>query len=168
MISKNSSQLKIIEVFDFCEIRKDIENNHQGLFSSNNYATGDIVINFGSTKVVETPNYLTIQIAIDQHIHLSPAYLQFINHSCNPNLLFNTATMELECVRDVTAGDEFTFFYPATEWNMSQKFDCHCGEKNCIGFIQGAADTPIEILHQYKLTDFIQSMLVEKHKMETE
>ena len=37
--------------------------------------------------------------------------------------------MELECVRDVKAGDEFTFFYPATESTMSQEFDCHCGEK---------------------------------------
>ena len=107
-------------------------------------------------------NYLTVQIAIDQHIHLSPAYLQFINHSCNPNVLFNTTTMELESVHDVIAGDEFTFFYPATEWKMSQKFDFHCGEKNCIGLIKAAADNSIEILNKYQLTDFIQSMQIEK------
>jgi hypothetical protein len=162
MISKTSSQLKVIEVLDYCEVRIDIENAHKGLFSRKNYSKGDLIIGFGSTKLVETPNYLTVQIAIDQHIHLSPDYLQFINHSCNPNVLFNTTTMELESVRDVIAGDEFTFFYPATEWKMSQKFECHCGEKNCIGLIQGAADTFIKILNQYKLTHFIQSMLIEK------
>ena len=162
MISKTGSQLKVIEVLDYCEVRIDVEHEHKGLFSRKNYSKGDLIIGFGSTKIVETPNYLTVQIAIDQHIHLSPAHLQFINHSCNPTVLFNTTTMELECVRDVMAGDEFTFFYPATEWKMSQKFDCHCGEKNCIGLIQGAADTSIEILNQYKLTDFIQSMLIEK------
>ena len=134
----------------------------KGLFSTKNYSRGDLVIGFGSTEVVTTPHYLTVQIAIDQHIHLSPAYLQFINHSCNPNVLFNTTTMELESVRDIKAGDEFTFFYPATEWKMSQKFDCHCCEKNCIGLFQGAVDTSIEILNKYKLTDFIQSMLIEK------
>ncbi len=147
---------------DFCEIKIDIENEHKGLFSTKNYSKGNLVIGFGSTKVVTTPHYLTVQIAIDQHIHLSPSYLQFINHSCNPNVLFNTTTMELESVRDVIAGDEFTFFYPATEWKMSQKFDCHCGEKKCIGLIKGAADTSIEILNNYQLTDFIQSMLIEK------
>jgi hypothetical protein len=45
---------------------------------------------------------------------------------------------------------------------MSQKFDFHCGEKNCIGLIKAAADTSIEILNKYQLTDIIQSMLIEK------
>jgi hypothetical protein len=90
---------------------------------------------------------------------MSPEYLQFTNHSCNPNLLYNTATMELECLRTILVGDEFTFFYPATEWKMSQKFECQCGEIDCIGLVQGAADTPVEILKKYKLTSFIQSNL---------
>jgi hypothetical protein len=162
MISKTSGQLIVIEAFDYCETIKDVDNEHKGLFSRKNYSKWDRIIGFESTKIGETPNYLTVQIAIDQHIHLSPAHLQFINHSCNPNVLFNTTTMELESVRDIKAGDEFTFYYPATEWKMSQKFECHCGEKNCIGLVQGAADTSIEILNKYKLTDFIQSMLIEK------
>jgi hypothetical protein len=83
----------------------------------------------------------------------------YFNHSCNPNLLYNTATMELECLRTILVGDEFTFFYPATEWKMSQKFECQCGEIDCIGLVQGAADTPVEILKKYKLTSFIQSNL---------
>ena len=132
------------------------------VIGANKLSVNGTIYTEGSTEVVTTPHYLTVQIAIDQHIHLSPAYLQFINHSCNPTVLFNTTTMELESVRDIKAGDEFTFFYPATEWKMSQKFDCHCCEKNCIGLIQGAADTSIEILNKYKLTDFIQSMLIEK------
>jgi hypothetical protein len=114
--------------------------------------------------MLDTPNYLTVQIGINQHILMSPEYLQFTNHSCNPNLLYNTTTMELECLRDISIGDEFAFFYPATEWKMSQKFECHCGEVDCIGLVQGAADTPIEILNQYKLTNFIHTMLKEKNK----
>ena len=162
MISKNSNKLKVIEVYDFCELRKDETNGHLGLFSRKNFSMGDLVINFGSSTMLDTPNYLTVQIGINQHILMSPEYLQFTNHSCNPNLLYNTATMELECLRDISIGDEFAFFYPATEWKMSQKFECHCGEVNCIGLVQGAADTPIEILNQYKLTNFIHTMLKEK------
>ena len=164
MISKNIKKLKVIEVYDFCELRKDETNGHLGLFSRKNFSMGDLVINFGSSTMLDTPNYLTVQIGINQHILMSPEYLQFTNHSCNPNLLYNTATMELECLRDISIGDEFAFFYPATEWKMSQKFECHCGEVDCIGLVQGAADTPIEILNQYKLTNFIHTMLKEKNK----
>ena len=164
MISKNSKKLKVIEVYDFCELRKDETNGHLGLFSRKNFSMGDLVINFGSSTMLDTPTYLTVQIGINQHILMSPEYLQFTNHSCNPNLLYNTATMELECLRDISIGDEFAFFYPATEWKMSQKFECHCGEVDCIGLVQGAADTPIEILNQYKLTNFIHTMLKEKNK----
>ena len=164
MISRNSKKLKVIEVFDFCELRKDESNGHLGLFSRKKFSMGDLVINFGSSTMLDTPNYLTVQIGINQHILMSPEYLQFTNHSCNPNLLYNTATMELECLRDISIGDEFAFFYPATEWKMSQKFECHCGEVDCIGLVQGAADTPIEILNQYKLTNFIHTMLKEKNK----
>jgi hypothetical protein len=165
MISKNSKKLKVIEVYDFCELRKDETNGHLGLFSRKNFSMGDLVINFGSSTMLDTPNYLTVQIGINQHILMSPEYLQFTNHSCNPNLLYNTTTMELECLRDISIGDEFAFFYPATEWKMSQKFECHCGEVDCIGLVQGAADTPIEILNQYKLTNFIHTMLKEKNKV---
>jgi hypothetical protein len=67
--------------------------------------------------------------------------------------------MQLECVRDIAIGDELRFFYPATEWRIAQEFICHCGKPNCIGLVRGAADTPIAILNQYKLTDFIKFML---------
>jgi len=164
MISRNSKKLKVIEVFDFCELRKDESNGHLGLFSRKKFSMGDLVINFGSSTMLDTPNYLTVQIGINQHILMSPEYLQFTNHSCNPNLLYNTATMELECLRDISIGDELTFFYPATEWKMSQKFECQCGEIDCIGLVKGAADIAIEILNKYKLTNFIKSMLKDKNE----
>ena len=66
--------------------------------------------------------------------------------------------MLLECVNDIEVGDELCFFYPATEWRMAQQFICNCGKPNCVGLIQGAADTPTEVLEKYKLTDFIKSM----------
>jgi hypothetical protein len=73
--------------------------------------------------------------------------------------------MELECLRTISVGDEFTFFYPATEWRMSQQFECQCLEIGCIGLVKGAADTSIETLEKYKLTNFIQSKLKEKNKI---
>ena len=79
MISKNSKKLKVIEVYDFCELRKDETNGHLGLFSRKNFSMGDLVINFGSSTMLDTPNYLTVQIGINQHILMSPEYLQTLN-----------------------------------------------------------------------------------------
>ena len=129
------------------------------MFSNQDYTIGDVLLNFSALKVLEEPNYLTIQVGLREHIYLSPVFLQYINHSCSPNVLFNTTTMALECVSSILQGDELRFFYPATEWDMAQSFKCNCGSSNCLGLIRGAAYTPIETLKKYKLTDFIKGMI---------
>jgi hypothetical protein len=160
-MSSNSSSTDdiIISKHENCEVRQQQANKHNGLFASAAFKTGDLIVAFLPSKIVDTPNYLTVQLSEDKHIHLLPEYLQYVNHSCEPNVLFNTTTMQLECVRDIAIGDELRFFYPATEWRIAQEFICHCGKPNCIGLVRGAADTPIAILNQYKLTDFIKFML---------
>jgi len=35
-------------------------------------------------------------------------------------------------------GDELSFYYPSTEWEMTQSFDCLCGTASCLGKISGA------------------------------
>jgi len=76
-----------------------------------------------------------------------------------PNVLFNTSTMVLECVSQIKKGDELRFFYPATEWDMSQPFSCNCGSSNCLGLIQGASFMPSSVLNNYKLSEFVILML---------
>ena len=154
----NQHQFKFISAHPNCEVKQNRLNEQIGLFATTSFAKGDIIIDFGSSKMVDTPNYLTVQIGEYKHIHLNPEYLQYTNHSCEPNVLFNTTTMQLECVSAIQAGDELCFFYPATEWRMAQQFVCNCGKPSCIGLVQGAADTASEVLNKYKLTDFIKSM----------
>jgi hypothetical protein len=147
---------------DFTEVLQNNKTGHKGLFALNNFKNGEILLKFDSSKIVDRPNYLTVQISDTQHIHLFPEFLQYINHSCNPNVLFNTDTMVLECVKEIFVGDELSFFYPATEWNMAQSFTCFCQQKNCIGQIAGALNAPKEILSRYKLTAFIKNKLAER------
>jgi len=120
---------------------------------------GDILAEFRGAAILKKPTYLTVQIGEDEHIHLKPEFLQYINHSCEPNVLFNTTTMQLECLQPINIGDELCFFYPATEWDMAQPFECLCGTKGCVKQIQGASHLSKETLAKYKLTDFIQRML---------
>ena len=148
----------LISSHEHCELRQNKENNQHGLFANASFKAGDTIVAFDASKIVDTPNYLTVQVSEHKHIYLFPEYLQYVNHCCEPNVIFNTTTMQLECISDIETGEELRFFYPATEWKIAQQFVCNCGKASCVGLIQGAADTPTEVLNKYKLTDFIKSM----------
>jgi len=116
-------------------------------------------VSFSAGKTLSQPTYLTVQVTETEHITLNPVFLQYINHSCAPNVFFDTYSFELIALKAIEPGDELTFFYPSTEWNMVQPFACTCGSKDCLQTISGAANINRQTLTQYKLTRFIQSML---------
>jgi hypothetical protein len=35
--------------------------------------------------------------------------------------------------KGIEVGQELTFFYPSTEWDMAQGFECICGTATCRG-----------------------------------
>jgi hypothetical protein len=143
----------------FAEKLLQPQNNHQLLISTKAFLPGEVISEFSAAETHNQPSRYTVQVAEDKHIILSPEFLQYINHSCNPNVFFNTTTMELVALQPINAGDEFTFFYPSTEWFMADPFTCLCGQPNCIGTIKGAKELTREVIGQYHLTDFIQSKL---------
>jgi hypothetical protein len=157
-LPSNPKDFMIISQHENCEVKQNKENQQHGLFANAAFKNGDVIVAFNASKIVDTPNYLTVQVSEHKHIHLFPEYLQYVNHCCEPNVLFNTTTMQLECISDIETGEELRFFYPATEWKIAQQFVCNCGKPSCVGLIQGAADTSTEVLNKYKLTDFIKSM----------
>lgn len=128
---------------------------HHSLHSAIAFDSGDIITDFYAATTQNFPTYLTVQTGRDKHITLEPAFLQYINHSCEPNVFFDTKAMQLVCIGRLQAGDELCFFYPSTEWEMAQPFVCNCGSKNCLQLINGAAHLGMETLSRYRLTDFI-------------
>lgn len=145
--------------YGFAEIHRLTGSDHQLLRSTQSCQLNDVICSFGSSAIHDHPSKYTVQIAEGKHIILHPEFLQYINHSCNPNVFFNTTTMELIALKAIEPGEEFTFFYPSTEWFMAEPFHCLCGEANCIGIIKGAKEINIDTLSQYRLTDFIQSKM---------
>jgi hypothetical protein len=139
----------------FAEIRRDVITEHRALHVKQNFLKGAVISNFEANEIYEKPNYLTVQINDNEHISLLPTYLECINHSCNPNVFFDITHMQLVAIQDIRAGEELTFFYPSTEWEMDQSFNCFCGNKNCLNMIQGANFLNKNILMSYRLTDFI-------------
>ncbi|HLF62866.1 MAG TPA: SET domain-containing protein-lysine N-methyltransferase [Saprospiraceae bacterium] len=140
-------------------VRLNEENGQRQLHSLLSYQPGDVICTFGARETLAYPTYLTVQVGIDNHILLAPEDLQYANHSCAPNIFFDTTTMQVIALQPIRPGDEMTFFYPSTEWDMAQPFQCYCGKKNCLGLIEGAAYLPEEVVKRYKLTDFVLQQL---------
>ncbi|MFM9112148.1 MAG: SET domain-containing protein [Actinomycetota bacterium] len=55
-----------------------------------------------------------------------------INHSCEPNLGFVSAT-RLVARRDIAAGEELTYDYATSDSAPYDEFDCACGSPQCRG-----------------------------------
>ena len=105
--------------------------------------------------------YTSVQTGPDSHIELN-SDLVFINHSCTPSLVFDMHNMEVRVVdeRPLNKGDALTFFYPSTEWEMDQPFECACGagEGKCLGRISGAKDMSDEQLKGFWLNPHIEEL----------
>jgi hypothetical protein len=157
--SAPSQTLRLISNNGFAEVWKNETNSQQSLHATASFSPGEVICSFYAGTVSAVVTYLTVQIDDNRHITLQPEFLQYINHSCSPTVFFDTTMMQLVCLAEINPGDEFTFFYPSTEWEMVQPFTCYCGSSDCLTTIQGAAHIKDSALDQYRLTDFIKRKL---------
>ncbi len=157
-----STDYRLISQHDFAEVRRRISNGQNALFITRSFAEGELINGFSAGTIAAEPTYLTVQVGIGKHITLDPEFLQYINHSCEPNVFFDTSSLQLLALRDIKEGEELSFFYPSTEWKMTQSFKCYCGHAACLGQIKGASYLNEEARKKYRFTDFIQRMLNKK------
>lgn len=166
MVTATHPGYRIVSDHVFASVRQNIVSNQKAFFAQRTYQPGDVVTVFSSGAILNEPTYLTVQVGIDRHIMLQPEHLKYINHSCDPNVFFDTHAMKVIALKDIAEGDEMTFFYPSTEWDMAQPFTCYCGCSNCLGEIRGAAHISPEIINTYTLTRFIQQQLHDRSNKE--
>ncbi|KAF9054589.1 hypothetical protein BJ165DRAFT_1338595 [Panaeolus papilionaceus] len=116
-----------------------------------------------------TKAYTSVQCGRDQHFELN-SDLVYINHSCEPNVAFDMSSPDpkkwhLRALKQIKAGDPLEFFYPSTEWNMDQPFNCECGTPSCMGSIQGAKYlTKKEVLARGFVSPWIVELLEERDR----
>jgi hypothetical protein len=101
----------------------------------------------------------SIQIGLHEHAEPLPSYLRYLNHSCDPSLFVDVRAKQVVTLRAIAAGEELTFFYPATEWRMQSAFHCACGSEHCVGEIRGAAELPAGVLQRYRLSAVIMELI---------
>ena len=106
------------------------ENKFRSLITKQAYKKGEIICEIPTEKLFDKANRYTVQIARDQHTEVGK--LSALNHSCDPNVILDTENLLMVARRDIEKGEELSFFYPATEWEMDAPFICLCGASNCI------------------------------------
>lgn len=164
MLTNATSAYQMLSRHGFADIMQSGITGEKSLHAAAFFDAGETLSDFGAGSVLNDPTYLTVQTGEQKHITLEPEFLQYINHSCNPNVFFDTTLMKLVALKEIQPGDEILFFYPSTEWDMSQPFSCFCGSANCLQQIKGAAHLSEDEIARYRFTDYILSELLKRKR----
>lgn len=121
---------------------------------------GAVLTKIEGTRPASERAYTSVQVSEDSDIELE-SNLVYCNHACSPSVVFDMEKAEVRAVehKPLKKGEDVTFFYPSTEWDMQQPFQCQCGGKNCLGLVSGAKDLGDGILERYWLNPHIRRLL---------
>src|SRR5687768_17496631 len=97
---------RIISNHKIAEVRRRNTNDQNALFALRSYRPGEVIADFSAGTISAEPTYLTVQVGLRKHITLQPEFLQYINHSCDPNVFFDTTTMQLVALKPLKPEEE--------------------------------------------------------------
>ena len=127
------------------------------LIATTPFWAGQLIYRITHYQVTQQPTYQTIQVGPDAHIE-ELGVLAYLNHACRPTVFVDTTALAVVAARDIAAGDELTFFYPSTEWDMARPFVCLCGAPECIRLVAGAKYLSLDTLSRYFINPHIRDM----------
>jgi hypothetical protein len=135
------------------------ENKFRSLVTKQAYSQGDVICEIPTDKIFDKANRYTVQIGREEHTEVGK--LSALNHSCDPNVILDTEHLLMVARRNIAKGEELSFFYPATEWEMDAPFICLCGAVNCIHVVAGARFLPLSTLENHYLNRHIREMMID-------
>ena len=130
----------------------------RGVFANCTIPAGAAICSITFDRILRAPSRHTVQIGMDAHVQPLPDELQLVNHGCDPNVTFDVERMVLRALRTIEAGDQLRYFYPSTEWEMAEPFECFCGAAACLRLIEGASRLSAEVHERYELAPHIREM----------
>ncbi|KAG8691605.1 hypothetical protein FRC11_015042 [Ceratobasidium sp. 423] len=138
---------------------------NSGLLAVKHFKAGEVITRLtGTTRTKKSWSSVQAGLEPDNHIELN-SVLVYVNHSCSPNTAFDLSSSNKEewnfrALRDIRPGDELSFFYPSTEWDMDQGFQCRCQAKNCLGYIRGAKElSRAQVVERGFISTYISRLL---------
>jgi SET domain-containing protein len=131
------------------------------LVASDTISPGEVIVACSHGEVTGHRTWRTVQIG--QNRHIKNELLDYVDHSCHPNAVFVIEALQLVALRAIAAGEPITFFYPGTEVELAEAFQCSCGSERCLGWVTGAfyltADQMREAIDAGYCTTFIRAHL---------
>ncbi len=97
--------------------------------------SGEVIIPFSALEIQAQRTWRTIQIDFNRHVRND--FLNFVDHSCDPNSRIEIKPCALIAIRDIVEKESVTIFYPGSEVELAESFDCNCGSPHCLGEIRG-------------------------------
>jgi len=102
-----------------------------GCYALKDFAEGEVICPI-TGELSATPTFESIQIG--PHLHLDMARpSSILNHSCDPNGFIDFAKMQYRALRPIKKGEQLTWNYNTSEWELKRPFQCLCG-KHITGF----------------------------------
>ena len=117
-------------------------NGSAGVFATAFHPAGSILLTLRGTASPRPDRY---SIQIGPHEHLMPdetTAWRFMNHACEPTTRIDVEDRVVRALRDIAPGEELTFDYTTTEWELAAPFECLCESASCYGKIQGFNHLP--------------------------
>lgn len=116
------------------ELRQGAEG--LGVFALEAIEVGEVLVCLRHV-FVDKPERHTIQL--DEHVHQAGTgeMDDYFNHSCDPNAYLDFQRVQFVARKPLAPGEEISFNYLTSEWDMAAPFTCGCGTPACVGEIRG-------------------------------
>ena len=105
------------------------------LVASEAIQSGEVIVPFTEHDIQIQRTWRTVQIEFNRHVRND--FLNFVDHSCEPNARLEIDARALVAIRDIAEKEPVTIFYPGSEVELAESFICNCGSPHCLGEIRG-------------------------------
>lgn len=140
----------------------------RGVYAARPIIQGEFVSPITGTLVpsyiAEDPSYdrMALQISDDWWLEEQGYPDDFINHSCNPNLVFSKAGDSFIALKDISKGEELFFDYATSLYDGGWHVECKCQSSTCRNKITGFEDLPENL--QFELLEYCLPYIRQKYE----
>jgi hypothetical protein len=141
MLSRDNEKI----LFTNIQIVETIDKGNS-IIANENFEARDVIFPFiGELVPLDEATDKSLQITDDFCIESTAGFDNNLNHSCNPNCYIDFTNRNqpvLVALRDIKKGEELSFNYNATDYDLYDprctcSFHCNCGAPNCLEEIKG-------------------------------
>jgi SET domain-containing protein len=119
------------------KLRTGARTGGRGRFALEPICKDAAIIEFRDEKLLASPTRRSVQLDERKHLYGRLASVGLLNHSCDPNSWVDVEGKCVRALRDIPVGEEITFNYLTTEYDMHAGFQCRCGSPLCYETIRG-------------------------------